>query len=154
MSLRQEIDAFLAVKRIAVVGVSTDPKDFSRAVFRDLLSRGYDAVPVNPKGVDIEGRRCYASVREIEPPAEGALIMTPADQTAHITEECFAAGIKHVWMHRGGGQGAVNREAVEFCHEHGIGVVPGECPYMFLEGSGFPHNVHGWIRRTFHAELR
>ena len=40
--------AFLATRRFAVVGVSRNEKDFSRYLLRELLARGYDAVPVNP----------------------------------------------------------------------------------------------------------
>ena len=47
-TLRQ-IDDFLALKRIAVVGVSHEPKDFSRLLFRELKQRGYDLVPVHPR---------------------------------------------------------------------------------------------------------
>ena len=45
---RAEIDKFLSNHRIALVGVSRNPQDFSRAVFRELTARGYDVVPVNP----------------------------------------------------------------------------------------------------------
>jgi len=38
---------FLAQKRIAVVGVFHDPKDFSRSLLGTLRQRGYDAVAVN-----------------------------------------------------------------------------------------------------------
>jgi predicted CoA-binding protein len=154
MSLRQEIDAFLEARRIAVAGVSTDPKHFSRVLFRDLLTRGYDLIAVNPKTNEVEGRRCYASVRNIEPPPEGVLIMTPPAQTNQIVEDCIASGVHRIWMHRGGGAGAVSLTAARLCRENGISVIPGECPYMFLPQSGFPHNAHGWMRKALHAELR
>ena len=48
MASKRAIDSFLSCRRIAVVGVSRDPKDFSRAVLRELLKRGYDVVPVSP----------------------------------------------------------------------------------------------------------
>ena len=48
MSAMAIIRDFLAQKRIAVVGVSHDPKDFSRGLLRTLRERGYDAVAVNP----------------------------------------------------------------------------------------------------------
>ena len=50
MASKQSIDSFLSCRRIAVLGVSRDPKDFSRSVFRAFVERGYDAVPVNPNG--------------------------------------------------------------------------------------------------------
>jgi predicted CoA-binding protein len=40
--------ALLARKRLALVGVARDQKDFTRVVQRELVRRGYDVVPVNP----------------------------------------------------------------------------------------------------------
>jgi predicted CoA-binding protein len=40
MASKQAIDSFLSCRRLAVVGVSRDPKDFSRAVFRAFVERG------------------------------------------------------------------------------------------------------------------
>jgi hypothetical protein len=45
---RAAIARFLAGKRIALVGVSSRTEDFSRALFRELVARGYDVVPVHP----------------------------------------------------------------------------------------------------------
>jgi predicted CoA-binding protein len=154
MSLREEIDGFLHEKRIAMAGVSTDPKHFSRTLFRDLQARGYQMVPVNPKTSEIEGQQCYPSVREIGPAPDAVLVMTPAAQTDVIARDCLAAGVKRMWMYRAVGAGAVSATAVRFCHDNGIHVVAGECPYMFLPDAGFPHNVHGWFRKGLHAGLR
>ena len=72
--------AFLATRRFAVVGVSRNEKDFSRYLLRELLARGYDAVPVNPALTEAEGRRTYARVADIDPPVDAALFLTaPAD---------------------------------------------------------------------------
>ena len=99
MSSKQAIDSFLSCRRLAVVGVSRDPKDFSRALFRAFVERGADA------------------------------------------------GVHGVWMHRGGGQGAVSDEALALCRERGLEVVDGECPFMFLSRSGVVHGVHRFFRR-------
>ena len=56
MTERQLIDDFLAQKRIAVVGVSRNPRDFTRTMFNEFIRRGYDAVPVNPNAAEIDGR--------------------------------------------------------------------------------------------------
>jgi predicted CoA-binding protein len=37
LASKRAIDSFLSCRRIAVVGVSRDPKDFSRAVFRAFV---------------------------------------------------------------------------------------------------------------------
>jgi uncharacterized protein len=138
---------FLGQKRFAMVGVSRDPKDFSRGLFKTLTERGYDVVPVNRNGGPVDGRHCFQHLREIDPPVQGALLMTPPAVTEKVVRECAEAGIGRVWMHRGGGAGAVSLAAVEFCREQGITVVPGACPYMFLPGGGLVHRIHGAVLR-------
>jgi uncharacterized protein len=143
----ETIQDFLAQKRIAMVGISREPTSFSAKLFEELGRRGYDVVPVNPSAREISGRRCFARVQDIEPPVEAALLMTSPEVTDTIVSDCAEAGIHRVWMHRAGGKGAVSNQAVQFCRERGIQVVPGECPLMFLPESGAVHRLHGVIRR-------
>jgi predicted CoA-binding protein len=138
---------FMAQKRIAVVGVSQDPKDFSRGLLRILRERGYDAVAVNPTLQSAGDAPCFASLKDVTPPVDGVLVMTSPAVTDQVVQECAKLRIPRVWMYRAGGKGAVSPQAVEFCEEHGIAVVPGECPYMFLAESGWFHRFHGFIKR-------
>jgi len=144
---REDIEDFLAQKRLAMVGVARNPKDFSRGLFRDLCRRGYDMVPVNPMMSELDGQPCYSRVQDIAPPVDGALLMTPPTVTQGVVRNCLAAGITRVWMHRGGGTGAVSQEAIDFCREKGIRVVAGYCPYMFLPTTPFFHRVHGFFMK-------
>ena len=141
----ETIEDFLAQKRIAMVGLSRDRKDFSVMLFEELSKRGYDVVPVNPSAPELWGRHCFARVQDIQPPVDGALLMTSANVTDSVVSDCAEAGIRRVWMYRAAGQGAVSQKAVEFCRERGIEVVPGECPYMFMPANGF-HRIHGFVR--------
>jgi hypothetical protein len=75
--------------------------------------------------------------------------MTPPRVTETVVRDCATAGVRHVWMHQGGGVGAVSAEAVTFCQEHSIGVVAGWCPDMFLPQASWFHRLHGWPRRAF-----
>jgi uncharacterized protein len=153
MSLRQEIADFLGRKRIAVVGVSTEPVSFSRGLFKEFVARGYDAIPVNPKATEMEGRHSYASVRDIDPRPEAVLIMTPAERTDAVVRDCVDSGVDSVWMYRAGGVGSVSASAVALCREKGIHVIPGECPYMFFPNAGI-HAVHGFFHKLFSPALR
>ena len=147
MNSRQSIDAFLSQKRLAVVGVSRNPKDFSRMLFRDLQSRGYDLVPVHPQMSDVEGVPCRAHVTDVVPPVDGALLMTSASVSNEVVRECAAAGIRRIWMYRATGKGAVDPYAVEFCRKNGIEVVAGECPFLFLTPVGLIHRAHRFCKK-------
>ena len=147
---------FLAQRRIAFVGVSRNPRDLSRALFRELRGRGYDLVPVHPELPSVDGVPCAKQVQEIQPPVDGALLMTAPAVTDRVVRDCASAGIPRVFMHQGVGPGAVSPAAVAFCREHGIAVVEGACPFMLLPGTGWLHRAHGLAARLLgrHPEQR
>ncbi|SRR5579864_436065 len=147
MSTRERIDDFLNQKRLAVVGVSANPHDFSRGLFREFRRRGYDVVPVNPSLSEVDGCACYGRIQDISPPVDGALLMTSPAVTEHVVHDCADAGVGRVWMYRAAGQGAVNQTAIAFCETKHMSVVPGECPYMFFPMAGFIHRAHGFVRQ-------
>jgi predicted CoA-binding protein len=68
MASKRAIDSFLSCRRIAVVGVSRDPKDFSRAVFRAFAERGYDVVPVSAAGGEGDGGSSARRLGDVMPP--------------------------------------------------------------------------------------
>jgi predicted CoA-binding protein len=143
----ETIDDFLAQKRIAMIGISRDPKSFSADLFRELSRHGIEVVPVNPQATEILGLKCFAHVQEVQPPVTGALLMTSSTDTDAAVADCIAAGIPRVWMYRAGGKGAVSDAAIALCHANGIKVVPGECPLMFLKGGHAIHRFHGFVRK-------
>jgi len=149
MTARKEIDDFLAAKRVAIIGVSRNPKSFTRSLFREFRRRGYDAIPVNPGMTDLEGVRCYASVQDIEPRVDAALLVTPAAMSERVVRECDAAGVCSVWLFRATGAGAVSQGALKLCQDRGIPVVAGECPFMFFPGTQWVHRLHGYCRKVF-----
>jgi uncharacterized protein len=138
-----QIDGFLALKRIAVVGVSRNPKEISNTLWQEFRQRRYDAVPVNPAASEIDGKPCYPSVGDIDPPVEGALIMTTAAVAEQVVEDCAAAGIGRVWLYGGLGGGATSAAAIAAAERHGIDAIAGHCPYMFLPGTPVFHRIHG-----------
>lgn len=142
----ETIEEFLAQKRMAMVGISRNPRNFSVMLFAELCRRGYDVVPVNPNAREIQGRRCFARLQDIQPRVDAALLMTSPEATETVVHDCDDADVKKIWMYRAGGNGAVNPQAVQFCRERGIAVVPGECPFMFFPKPGF-HGMHGFVRK-------
>src|SRR5919204_2617955 len=52
---QQDIDAILDMRRVAVVGLSSNPWRPSNSVARYLQSRGYEITPVNPNETEVLG---------------------------------------------------------------------------------------------------
>jgi predicted CoA-binding protein len=145
----EEAAAFLRARRVALVGASRSEKDFSRAVMKELVRRGYEVVPVNPAVSDVEGRHAFARVSDVTPPPEAALVMTPSSHAEEIVKDCVAAGVREIWFHRGAGAGSASPAALALCAASGIHAVKDLCPFMALPGCGFPHRLHGFLRRRF-----
>jgi predicted CoA-binding protein len=143
-----QIEEFLQRKRFAAIGVSRNPKDFTRQLFAEFRRRGYDVVPVNPAVAEIDGVPCVARVQDISPRVEGALLLTSPEASAQVADECIQAGVRQVWMYRAIGAGAISRRAVVACELNGIDVIAGECPFMFLPDTGLVHRVHGFCRKV------
>ena len=143
----ETIHEFLAQKRFAMVGVSREPGSFSVMLFQELCRCGYDVVPVNPHTPNVLGHPCFARVEDVTPPVKAALLITSPEVTETVVADCARAGIRLVWMHRGVGTGAVSPRAIAFCRAHGIDIIAGQCPLMFLPTSGGVHRIHGFFRK-------
>ena len=68
------IEDFLAQKRIAIVGISREPRSDSVVMSKELCRRGYDVIPVNPNLQEALGHRCFARVQDIQSPVQAALM--------------------------------------------------------------------------------
>ncbi|MCE5308880.1 MAG: CoA-binding protein [Acidobacteriales bacterium] len=147
MTKRERIDDFLGQKRLALVGVSHKPKDFTRLLLSEFMRRGYDVVAVNPSAIEIDGVPCFPRIQDVSPPVDGVLLLTPAAVSETIASECVEAGVRRVWFYRALGEGAVSRKAAEYCEARGVQVIAGGCPFMFWKGSGWIHRVHAALAK-------
>jgi uncharacterized protein len=146
---RARIDAFLALRRIALVGVSRSESDFSRLVMRALQAHYVDVVPIHPTAAFIGEQLAYSTIAELQLPVQGALIMAPRAASAAIVEDCACAGVQNLWFHRGLGDGSASPEALAVARRHRMRVVADRCVMMFLEPSRLSiHRAHGVALRV------
>jgi predicted CoA-binding protein len=141
-SVKEAASTFLANKRVAVTGVSRTPKTHgSNSVYRRLRERGYEVFAVNPNTQHVEGDRCYPDLKSIPGGVDAVVIGTRPERAEDTMRECAGLGIKHVWMHWGGGASSVSDSATEYGRQHGITVIDGGCPLMFGPTADFGHKV-------------
>jgi predicted CoA-binding protein len=159
LSIKDAASEFLALKRIAVTGVSRKPRDHgSNTVFKRLRDCGYQVFAVNPNADRVEGARSYHDLRSIPGGVEAVVIATAPDKAEGTMRECAELGIKHVWMHRGYGQGSVNPEATAYGRHHGITVIDAAARSCSILLPTSATSFCGWSvratsRRRFKREL-
>jgi predicted CoA-binding protein len=139
-TIKEAASEFLAHKRIAVTGVTRNPKGHgSNAVYQRLRDRGYEVFAVNPNADEVEGDKCYHDLASIPGGVEAVVIATKPERATDTMKECDELGIGYVWMHRGPGGGSVSPEAASYGRAHGIRVIDGGCPLMFDPTADFGH---------------
>ena len=80
---------------IAVVGASESSNSVGARIFENLISGGFSGniIPVNPKHSELGGRRCHASLRDVDEHVDLAVIATPARTISEIIRDCGAADV-------------------------------------------------------------
>lgn len=119
--VREQIDAFLASPRFAVVGASDDLSKYGAKVYACYRQNGREVYAINPGRETVLGDRCYpdlASVAEHEPAVS---IITPPEVTEQIVEEAIELGLERIWMQ----PGAESPAAIERARSAGIDVIAG-----------------------------
>ena len=150
-SIGEAASEFLSHKRVAVTGVSREPKSHgSNTVYKRLRERGYDVFAVNPNANEVEGDRAYKDLRSIPGGVEAVVIATRPQVAEETMHECADLGIKHVWMHWGSGGSSVSKAATDYGRQQGITVIDGGCPLMFGPTSDFGPKV---MRRVLSSHV-
>jgi predicted CoA-binding protein len=147
MDLKTAAGLFLKEKRVAIAGVSRHPAETANAIYRKFKENGYTVFPVNPAAAEVEGVKCYASVKDIPGGVGAVMMVTSPAASAKVALDCAEAGVKWAWMHRSFGS-SVSEDAVKLLREKGIHVIPGGCPMMFLAPDG-GHKAMRWLLQLF-----
>lgn len=110
-------------RKIALVGASPNPSKYGNIILKDLVGKGYEVLPVNPKYGEIEGLKCYRSVRELPGDVDVIVFVVPPAVGLGIAKEAVEAGFKRLWFQ----PGAESDEIAGFLEEKGVEYSFGKC---------------------------
>lgn len=121
--LEERITDFVNRRVWAVVGASQERHKFGYRVFNSMLQSGYVVYPVNPRGGELDGTTVYPALADLPQVPEVVDTVVPPRVTEEIVRQMHSLGLTRVWMQ----PGSESKEAMEYCLDHGIEVVHGEC---------------------------
>lgn len=124
MSDELDIDAMLAMKTWAVVGLGDNPARAAYDVSAQLIAQGYRVVPVHPLAKSVHGQKAYARLADIPFPVDVVDVFVNSSLAGAIADEAIAIGTKGVWFQLG----VIDQAAYQRVKNAGLLMVMDRCP--------------------------
>lgn len=140
-----QIRQFLDTKRMAVAGVSRDPKKFGHQVFAKLKEHGYELFPINPNAGEKDDLPFILKISDLPEEVKHLLIVTKKSETEKVVMEAIAHGIDQIWIQ----QMSDTPKALTIANEAGIKLVAGECIFMWVDPVTGVHKFHRAVKKFF-----
>ena len=115
-------------KKIAMIGVSNDPKKASTIVMKYMQKYGFKVYPVNPKakGKKILGEEVFEKITDIKDQVDIVDVFRPSNEALSIAEDTIKIGAKVLWLQLG----IKNNEAKQLVESKNIQYVENKCTKM------------------------
>lgn len=97
-AFEKEVRSVLALKTIAVVGMSPKEDRPSYRVGKYLLDHGYDIIPVRPGGGEILGQPVFESLKDIPRPVDIVDVFRRSEDCEEIAGDAVKIGAKVLWL--------------------------------------------------------
>lgn len=121
---RDEIKEILkSSKRIAVVGLSSNPDRTSYMVSKAMQDAGYEIIPVNPSIDEALGVKAVGSLKEIEGHVDIVNVFRRSEFLPEIAKEAAEINPTVFWAQ----QGVENEEAYDYLKSKNIKVIMDRC---------------------------
>ena len=105
-------DILQTARTIAVVGHSDRPERTSYQIAAFLRRAGYIVYAVNPTLDEIDGERCYHSLKELPEPVDIVNVFRRSEYLGEVVDEAIEAGAKTVWAQLGVSDDAAQERAL------------------------------------------
>jgi len=107
----------------AVVWASNDKNKYWYKVFEDLLSSGYQAIPINPNEEKILWKKCYKKIENYKKWVDVIIFVTQPSVTENIVMKLWNYKFKKIWMQ----PWSESEKVISFCEQKNIDFVTNSC---------------------------
>lgn len=121
---QEDIDAVLAMKTWAVVGLGNNPERAAFGVAKLLQNKGHRIIPVYPRAEIVHGEVGYKTLTEIPTPVDVVDCFVNSKLVGMVVDEAIAIGAKAVWLQLD----VIDDEAVTRAKDAGLIAIMDRCP--------------------------
>ena len=120
----ETIDAVLALKTWAVVGLGNNPDRAAFGVAKLLQDKGHTIIPVYPRAEVVHGATGYKTLAEIPQQVDVVDCFVNSKLVGKVVDEAIAIGAKAVWLQLD----VIDHEAIARAQAAGLLTVMDRCP--------------------------
>lgn len=129
MKIRERNKKDMLDKKIwAVIGATAKKDKYGYKVWKKLEQHGYETYPINPNYEEIEGKKCYKSLKDLPIKPDVINFIIPPSAILDVLPTAKEIGIKYLWLQ----PGAANEEVVLKAEELGFNIAYNVCVLMEL----------------------
>ena len=121
---QETIDAVLAMKTWAVVGLGNNPERAAFGVAKLLQDKGHRIIPVYPRAEIVHGETGYKTLAEIPESIDVVDCFVNSSLVGKVVDEAIAIGAKAVWLQLD----VIDHEAIERAQKAGLLTIMDRCP--------------------------
>ena len=121
---QEDIDAVLAMKTWAVVGLGNNPERAAFGVAKLLQNKGHRIIPVYPRAEIVHGEVGYKTLGEIPTPVDVVDCFVNSKLVGKVVDEAIAIGAKAVWLQLD----VIDDDAVTRAKDAGLIAIMDRCP--------------------------
>jgi len=119
-----EIDAVLALKIWAIVGLGNNPERAAYGVAKVLQNKGHRIIPVYPRAETVHGEVGYKSLSDIPEKIDVVDCFVNSERVGEIVDQAIAIGAKAVWLQLD----VIDEAAVARAKAAGLIAIMDRCP--------------------------
>lgn len=109
--------------KIAIIGASNNSSKYGYKIYKNLLLKGYDVTPINPKGVLIDGVETLPGIVKMSNKPDIIDFVVPPSIALSEAKSLEANGFDNFWFQ----PGSESQELIEFLNTKNINYLVGEC---------------------------
>jgi predicted CoA-binding protein len=121
---QEDIDAVLAMKTWAIVGLGNNPERAAFGVSRLLQNKGHQIIPIHPRAEIVHGEIGYKTLADIPIPVDVVDCFVNSKLVGKVVDEAIVIGAKAVWLQLD----VIDYEAVARAVDAGLIAIMDRCP--------------------------
>ncbi len=108
---------------IALIGASSDKNKYGNKILLDLISKGHNVVPINPKEDSVAGLKSYSNVSELIEKPSVINFVVPPNIGFQLTKDLVESDYDNFWYQ----PGAESHEISSYLDSNGKNYIDDKC---------------------------